>query len=455
MSITSKSATGAGSPRSAMFVVAICFVTIIFDGYDLVVYGATVPSILADQEWNVSPEQAGAIGGYALMGMLIGALVVGAVTDIVGRRKIMLISLTWFSMTMGLTALAPSAEVFGLLRFIAGLGLGGVVPTAIALTVEYSPKHRRQFNNALMFSGYPVGGILSALAALALLPVTDFRVMYALGALPLVTVLPLAYRYLPESPRFLAAKGRREEAFRLAERYRLDTNEIEAAAEAAEVVPVARTSGIRTLFTGRFIVATVVFALASFCGLLLVYGLNTWLPNIMVEAGYALGSSLAFLLILNAGAIVGTISASRIADRVGSKAVTASAFLAATISILLLSMRLPTGVLYLLVAVAGLGSVGSQILVNGYVAAHYPDAARATALGWALGVGRLGAILGPILGGYVAASSLGYQWNFYMFAAFAVVGGLMTLLVPRRGSAAKAQETLRSTPIRAGDEVAR
>jgi MFS family permease len=141
--------------------VAICFITIVFDGYDLIVYGAVVPSLLQYEPWGLTPPQAGAIGSYALIGMLIGALVVGTITDIVGRSKIMLVCITWFSLAMALCAVAPNPQLFGLFRFIAGLGLGGVVPTAIALTIEYSPAYRRNLNNALMFSGYSVGGILS------------------------------------------------------------------------------------------------------------------------------------------------------------------------------------------------------------------------------------------------------------------------------------------------------
>lgn len=418
--------------RSAAFVVLICFVTIVFDGYDLVVYGATVPSILAEQEWDVTPAEAGAIGSYALIGMLIGTLVVGTITDILGRRKIMLISISWFSIAMGLTALAPNPEIFGLLRFIAGLGLGGVVPTAIALTVEYSPRERRQLNNALMYSGYSFGGILAALAGIALLPETDFRVMYAIATLPLVTVLPIAWRYLPESIAFLTAKGRHDEARALADQYGVAFDDVTITPSSTSGNTTDRLAGIRILFSRRYLAATMLFALASFCGLLLVYGLNTWLPQIMSEAGYSLGGSLTFLLVLNAGAIIGAIAASRVADRIGSKPVTTAAFLAAAVSVLLLSVNLPTALLLAFIAIGGLGSVGTQILVNGYVATHYPDASRATALGWSLGIGRTGAILGPVLGGLVIASSLGFQWNFYLFAAFAVAGAILIVTVPRR-----------------------
>ena len=196
-----------------------------------------------------------------------------------------------------------------------------------------------------------------------------------------------------------------------------------------DAAPAHRLAGIRTLFQRRYVAATLLFAGASFCGLLLVYGLNTWLPNIMRTAGYALGSSLLFLLALNTGGIVGTIAASRLADRVGIKPVAIGAFLVAALSVLLLSVDLGLAALVLLVAVAGFGT-GAQILVNGFVAVHYPAHSRATALGWSLGIGRIGAVLGPILGGLVAGSGVGYQWNFYLFALFGLVGAVLLVGVP-------------------------
>jgi len=441
--------------RSAILVVAVCFTTIVFDGYDLVVYGTTVPSILAYEPWAVTPAQAGAIGSYALIGMLIGTLVVGTITDVIGYRKVMLLCITWFSVAMALTSLANSPEVFGALRFVAGLGLGGVVPTAIALTVEYSAPGKRQINNAIMYSGYSVGGIGAALLGVALLPEHDFRVLYLIGAAPLLVVLPVAWRYLPESVAFLLSKGRIDQARELADQYGIDYAAISAKVEQECQQSSGRWHNLRTIFSRHYIAASILFAAASFCGLLLVYGLNTWLPQIMQKAGYSLGSSLSFLLVLNAGAVVGAIGASRLADKIGVRPVVIGAFVAAAASVILLSINPPTALLFALVAVAGLGSVGTQILVNGYVATYYPDNVRATALGWSLGIGRTGAIMGPILGGLIASSALGYQWNFYMFAVVAVIGMIVIAAVPRRGgrSGQPATTTDESRPSASGSRT--
>jgi len=412
--------------RSAgLWVVAICLVTIIFDGYDLIVYGAVVPALTApNSDWHLSLAQAGALGSYALMGMVLGTLIVGALTDILGRRRIMLASITWFSVAMGLTAMAPNPEIFGLMRFITGVGLGGVVPTAIALTVEYAPAHRRNFNNALMFSGFSIGGVLAAFLAINLLPSHGFRVLFWIGIAPLFIVVPLAWKLLPESAAYLVARGRHTEAAAVAARY-------------GTTLPVAHggnvgegRNALATIFSGHRILATALFGAASFVGLLLVYGLNQWLPKIMITAGYPLGSALKFLLVLNIGAVVGSLLVSLLADKWGSKAVTVAAFGSAAVSLWLLAEKPGAGILMLLVAVAGFGTVGTQILINGYVATHYPASARATALGWSLGVGRIGAIVGPTYGAWLLGSGNGLEWNFYGFAIPAIVGAAIIALVP-------------------------
>lgn len=418
---------GVARSRSELLVLGLCFAVIVFDGYDLIVYGAAVPALLQYEPWGLTPTEAGVIGSYALVGMLIGALVAGALTDVVGRRKVLLVSVSWFSIAMACCALAPTSELFGLFRLLGGLGLGGVMPTAIALTAEYSAAHRRSTNNALMFSGYPVGGILAAVLALAIMPDFGFRAMFWIGALPLVTVVPLLWRFLPESVSYLVAKGRLEEAEKVAAGLGMRLSDVPESPSKR-----AAKSSIAALFSRRHLVPAALFALTSFFGLLLVYGLNTWLPQIMKSAGYPLSSSLLFLVVMNVGAAVGSILVAPIGDRFGMKPVTIFAFLAAAVSIFLLSTPSAAPVMYALVAVAGFGTIGTQILVNAYVAMHFPPEVRATALGWTLGIGRLGAIVGPTFGGVLLASGLGTEWNFYAFAIPAAIGALIVVALPGR-----------------------
>jgi AAHS family benzoate transporter-like MFS transporter len=388
-------------PR-AVAAVALCFGAIVFDGYDLIVYGSAVPALLQYQPWGLTPAQAGVIGSYALFGMFLGAIASGTLTDLIGRRRLFIASLTWFSLMMVLVATAPDPWSLGLFRFLAGLGFGGIPPTAIALVVEIAPAARRHLINGLMLCGFPIGGVLAALLAILLLEPAGFRTLFAVGALPLVTLVPLAIWLLPESPSFERRRG------------------------------AGRTrGGVAQLVKGRAAAATALFVVANFCGFLLVFGLNTWLPQLMRGAGYELGSALAFLLVLNVGAIAGGLGGSALADRYGSRWVATVLFAAAVLALALIAVPLPTVVLYLLVFVAGAATTGNQIVVYGYVAAHYPPARRATALGLSSGIGRLGAVTGPLLGGSLLAAGFGLGWNVGVFALVAVVGAVACALVPR------------------------
>ncbi len=419
--------------RSGLSVVAICFLVVVFDGYDLIVYGASVPDLLAEPDWKLSPSRVGGIASWTLFGMLLGALAAGALTERLGRRQIVLIGVTWFSLAMLACSMAPGPGSLTVLRFIAGLGLGGVIPSSIALTMEYAPRPRRQLYNALMFAGYPVGGVLAASLARWLLADNGWRPLFALGAAPLVIVLPIAWRYLPESPGYLLSRGRDAEARALADTYGLDFDAL-----AREYEATTDTVGPRALFRPNLVVATALFGAASFCGLLLVYGLNTWLPQLMRKAGYDLGEALSFLIVLNVGAIIGAVSASLLADRFGAKRASIGAFAAAIASLVVLTNKMDQGWLYLAVAVAGFGSVGTQILINGYVGSYYQTRIRNAALGWSLGIGRAGAILGPTMGGWMLDAGWGFESNFYAFAAVAVLGLIAIGFVPSSGQPAAA-----------------
>ncbi|WP_028921281.1 MFS transporter [Pseudonocardia acaciae] len=409
------------SGRSLTVVLVTCGLSYLFDGYDLVVYGTTLPTLLA--EWRVSPAVAGAVGSYALIGMLIGALAVGSVTDLLGRRRVLIGCVTWFSVFTALCAATSSPEAFGALRFLAGLGLGGVLPTLNALTIEYAPPRRRNLVYVSMAVGYPVGGLLAATLAIPLIPASGWQVMYLIGATPLLVVLPLAVRALPESLEYLLARGRTDQARALADR-------LGVTLEAAEPVAAAAAGGgPKPLFAAGYRAATVLFWLAAFCSLLLVYALNTWLPQLMRQSGYPLGSALSFLLVFNVGAILGLFLGGPAADRFGQRAVTATGFALAGISVALLAFTGSQLALYLLFAVGGYGTVGTQTLLNAFVTGYYPGSARAAGIGWALGVGRLGGILGPFLGGVLLTAGMPLGGIFFVFAAVALAGALLIAAV--------------------------
>lgn len=181
----------------------MCGLAVAFDGYDLIVYGAVLPALLEYQPWGLTAEQAGAIGSYAVIGMMFGALIAGTVTDIIGRRKTLLICVSWFSLVTALCGVAPTPEIFGLFRFLAGIGLDGLIPVAAALTLEYAPRHRRNLTYLAMMASYNVGGLVAAGLAIVLIPAFGWQVMFFVALLPLLIVVPLGLKYMPESISFL------------------------------------------------------------------------------------------------------------------------------------------------------------------------------------------------------------------------------------------------------------
>lgn len=413
--------------NSVLWIVVLSTVAIVFDGYDLVVYGTVLPTLLADssQLGQLDPGTAGALGSYALVGVLVGALLAGAFGDRIGRRKTMLTCIVWFSVGMAATALAHNIGTFGVLRFLTGIGVGGLVETVGAMIAEFAPQGKRNLFNAIVYSGIPAGGVLASIAAITLEDSIGWRGLFWLGALPLVILLPLAFLRMPESPRWLVARGRGADAKAVCDRTGIPM-------PVAEANETGDRVGFAALARKPLLRPTALLGMMSFSGLLLTYGLNTWLPQIMSEAGYNAKGSLSFLLVLNGGAIVGGLIASRVADRTGPQKVVAVTFCLAALSLIVLTAQLPLGVLLTAVAGAGVGAIGTQVLIYGYVSNYYPTTARAAGVAWCAGFGRLGGIFGPLIGGFLLGAGIASSTAFYLFAAVALMGALVTVAVPKR-----------------------
>ncbi|MEE2032787.1 MFS transporter [Rhodococcus chondri] len=412
--------------RSVIWIVALATLAIIFDGYDLVVYGTILPTLMADptQLGEISAQQGGALGSYALIGVMVGALVTGAFGDRVGRRKMMLINIVWFSIGMAAAAMSTSIAMFGGLRFFTGIGVGGLVATAGAVVAEFAPPGKRNLFNAIVYSGVPAGGVLASLLAIVLRDAIGWRGLFLIGALPLVILLPLALVKLPESPTWLVSRGRTDEAQAVCKKYGFPVP------SAAPTAPTEKI-GFAALASRKYVLGTALLGMMSFGGLLLTYGLNTWLPKIMADAGYNANGSLAFLLVLNGGAILGGLLASKVADGRGPRPVIVTTFFLAAVSLVMLTLGFPLPVLLTAVAIAGVGTIGTQVLVYGFVSNYYDTPARAAGVAWCAGFGRLGGIVGPLIGGVLIGAGIANNVNFYIFAGIALAGAIVTYFVPK------------------------
>ncbi|WP_180088255.1 MFS transporter [Acinetobacter sp. YH12219] len=408
-----------------------CLLIIIFDGYDLVIYGVALPLLM--QEWSLSAVQAGLLASTALFGMMFGAMCFGTLSDKIGRKKTIMICVGIFSGFTFCGAFASTPVEFGILRFLAGLGIGGVMPNVVALMTEYAPKRIRSTLVALMFSGYAIGGMASALLGAWLVPIYGWKIMFYIAIIPCLA-LPLIWKFLPESLMYLTSKHKtdttRTIVSKIAPEQVLTTDTQFVLNEVSE----EDKAPLKALFQQGRSFSTFMFWIAFFMCLLMVYALGSWLPKLMIQAGYSLGASMIFLFALNIGGMVGAIGGGALADRFHIKKVLSIMFMCGALALILLGFNSPQMVLYTLIAVAGAATIGSQILLYTFVAQYYPTTVRSTGMGWASGIGRIGAIVGPVLTGALLTMNLPHQMNFLVIAIPGVIAALAIFMVNLQAS---------------------
>ncbi|MCZ0204729.1 aromatic acid/H+ symport family MFS transporter [Streptomyces sp. UMAF16] len=397
----SGTSAGAGGAGHAVWTVILCWTTVLLEGYDLVVLGAVIPTLLKTRHLGMTAGDATTIATLSLVGVAVGALLAGPLADRLGRRLLLIASVVEFSVFTLLVPVAGSVAVFAALRLAAGVGLGACMPVALTMTAERLPAGRRARAGTLTMTGYHTGAVITSLLALRV--TTDWQVLfYVLGAAGLAVAVVQWFR-LPESPAFVRA----------------------GEASGSPRVPFTELLGPAYLRAGIGVWA------ASFMGLLLVYGLNTWLPKLMNDAGYPVPTAVTQLLVLNAGGVAGLVLGGFVADRRGIKPTALGWFAASAVLLACLGFRMDSDLLLdTVVFLTGVFVFSAQVLVYAYVTHFYPAAVRGTALGSASGIGRVGSLVGPSVTGALVTAGIGHPWGFWFFAAVAVCAVLAVLTLP-------------------------
>ena len=383
----------------------ICATVLFLDGFDTTAIGYVAPALA--KEWNVGKAALGPVFSAGLFGLMIGALLFGPLADRIGRKKIIIFSTLAFGIGTLVTSFVNDVNTLLAIRFLTGLGLGGAMPNTIALTSEFSPHRRRATMVMGMFVGFSIGAALGGLLAAALIPQFGWRsVFVAGGAAPLVLVPILAWR-LPESVRFLALTGRADA--RVAELL-TSVNEKAVFAEGCRFIvdePALKGIPVQHLFRGGRTLATLLLWVVFFMSLLDIYFLSNWLPTVLNDLGASISEAAAIGSMLQVGGVVGTFALGSIIDRFSFRAL-ALVYFVAVFAVGAIGQLGHSAILVTLaIFVAGFCIVGGQIAANALAAGFYPTSIRATGVGWALGVGRVGSIVGPLVGGVL----LSLNWS--------------------------------------------
>jgi MFS transporter, AAHS family, 4-hydroxybenzoate transporter len=408
-----------------------CGVLVTLDGFDNSAINYAAPAIA--HEWGIAVASFGPVFGAGLFGLMLGALSSGPLADRFGRKSVILVSTLVFSAFALATTQAQSIEQLYILRFLTGLGVGGLMPNSIALTAEYSPRRLRATVVAIMFLGFPLGAGGGGFVASALIPAFGWQALFVLGGtLPLVLLVVALWR-LPESIRFLVARGGRPArvagllnrltatpAFTGAETFVIDEQRL-------------RGFSVRHLLTHGRAANTVLLWIAFFCNLLVLYFLGSWLPAVLNEAGVPLEAALRLAGLQALSGIVSTIILGPIVDRLGAPGIVTALFFGVAVFVFAIGLA-GASIPLLALTISGVGAcaVGSQSFINVMAASIYPTAIRSTGVGWALGVGRIGAIVGPVVGGFLLAAHFSTTSLFFSAAVPALVASLAMFVLGRR-----------------------
>ncbi|WP_338470846.1 aromatic acid/H+ symport family MFS transporter [Niallia sp. XMNu-256] len=393
------------------------FIIMMFEGYDVVIYGATIPFL--KESWGISDIVAGSIGSYTTIGTAIGAVVFGLYSDRFGRKRIIILTTVMFSLFTMLAGFAPNAVFFTVCRVIAGLGFGGAMPNVASLISEYAPLKYRAAIISFIFCGYSVGAMGASFIGQAMLTDFGWQPVYWIGAIPLL-FLPLIIKDIPESLEYLLDHKQHDRIASI-------VNKIQPGTSATldftfKKKEQAKKSPVSALFTKKYAVSTLMFWFACFCTFILMYSLNTWLPTLMLQAGYNLSSSLMFVAVLQIGSIVGTLILGNVIQRLGYKKVLMPLYFVGAVSLTLIGFSTNLYVAYFLIFLIGAATVGLQNMSNAFVANYYPVEIRSAALGSTMAFGRLGSIVAPTYVAVLLTMNLQPQFNFILIGIAAIFG---------------------------------
>jgi AAHS family 4-hydroxybenzoate transporter-like MFS transporter len=421
----------------SLHVFIFTLLTLVFDGFDIQAVGFVAPALLG--EWGITRAELSPVLAAALVGMAAGAMFIGRLGDSWGRRTALIVSMGVVAAGSLLSAYARTPDELVLYRFITGLGLGGSLPNATSLMVEFAPLAVRNLLVTSTIVGVPVGGMVGAEVAAQLLPVFGWRSVFLAGALLPLLLAAGMWLWMPESPRYLARHAQRSgELARLLNRLtRTDRYHAHDTFVIAEQAASEGRTGVRALFAPGYRADTLLLWISFLASIFGVYALFNWLPTVLSSVGLPVTVALRCALVVNLGGVLGAFVMASGMNRLGSRRILVAfsalgALFALGLAVFQHALFDPDELAALLIIMAGIGAAILGVQTGLYsVSAHvYPTSARATGVGAALGVGRLGGILSAFAGALVSSPDSGAA---PFFGGIAVVVVIMAVSIGALG----------------------
>ena len=429
--------------RFQMGLLLVCSAVLFIDGFDTQAIGYVAPAVA--QDWKLARGALGPVFGAGLFGLMIGALLLGPIADRIGRRRIVIISTAAFGIGTLATIFASDVPSLMAIRFLTGLGLGGAMPNAVALTSEFSPLRRRATMIMAMFCGFSIGAAIGGLLAAALIPAFGWRSVFVVGGVVPLLLVPFLVARLPESIRFLALSGRANDG--VAALLTQIAPSVRHPAGTRFVVREIKLPGIPVvhLFGGGRAWATLALWALFFMSLLDLYLLSNWLPTVLNDLGASVSAAAVIGSMLQIGGVVGTFALGQFIDRFSFRAL-ALIYFVASIAVAAIgfsghSIALATIAIFC----AGFCIVGGQAGSNALAATSYPTTIRSTGVGWALGIGRVGSIVGPLIGGIMLTRRMSNESVFVAAAVPALCACLASFALSRIAAVSRSTELANAT----------
>jgi MFS transporter, AAHS family, 4-hydroxybenzoate transporter len=398
---------------------------VVMDGFDVQAIGFVAPALT--QDWQIDPAALGPVFGAGLLGMLVGSMLLSMLADRVGRRPVLVGATAFFSLCMLATAVTASLQQLAFLRFLTGLGIGGVMANAVALASEYSPQRQRASLLMWISCGFTGGAIAGGLISATLIPLFGWRSVFVVGGVLPLGIAAVMYWRLPESLLFLSLRQRDHDKLRQLLHHIVPGVDPGGDLHLALKGQVRGRGSVAKLFRDGRTLMTLLLWVVSFANLLNLFFLANWLPLLSTRMGFSSSTAVLMGTTLQLGGLIGAIFLGPLIDRLGYYRVLVPLFLIAGLAVAAIGHPgFPMPLLYVVIFTAGICIVGAQPALNALASTLYPTEIRATGVGWSLGVGRAGAIVGPV----VAAQLVALNWSTQtLFLAASIPASLACVVV--------------------------